>query len=254
MIAALDRQTGQRIRSAVKNAHNKNKSNQFLAVLAYGLNAASSGFYSANGNFSGALNAEIANVNLMNQMSRDQAYGPAALNAAMARVNINLQRHSPNILKAMSGMEGLPMKLVDRTMKDVNSYLKSSTIKIKALSRKHEKEADQYAVKYLANAGIDPSGCKRVMELIHASTGDKSTNPFSSHPGEAERLTNLQKAIDDIPRALKRKYTLDYPSYNPLPYVYNPKTDIVQIHPAGSNPHKTGSHTPTQAVEDMLGD
>lgn len=253
LIATLDKETGRKISSAVKNAHSKNKSNQFLAVLAVGLNAASSGINSGYGNYSAALNADIANANLLNQMARDQEYGPAALNAAMIKVQQSLHSYSPNVIKAMSGMQGLPMKLVNRTMRDVNSYLNNSTLKIRALSREHELEADAQAVTYLANAGIDPSGCMRVMELIHASTGDKTTNSEGTHPGENERVGELKKALDRIPRSLKSKYMNKFQQYKPLPYTYNAKTGIVQIYPANSAPERTGSQTPASVVEDMLG-
>jgi beta-barrel assembly-enhancing protease len=67
--------------------------------------------------------------------------------------------------------------------------------------RNDELESDRLGVKYMAQAGYDPRGMLRVMEVLaEASRGRGGAPPefFSTHPNPDNRLEKIQQAIDEL--------------------------------------------------------
>jgi predicted Zn-dependent protease len=71
-------------------------------------------------------------------------------------------------------------------------------------SRRDEEEADRLAVRYLADAGVDPNGVVTLLEtLLREEQADSSgfsrlETWFSSHPLTQDRISGAREAIDDL--------------------------------------------------------
>jgi predicted Zn-dependent protease len=75
--------------------------------------------------------------------------------------------------------------------------------------RDDELESDNLGVRFMAEAGYDPRGMVRVMEVL-ASAGGGSRQPefFSTHPNPDNRIARIKTAIDKlypngVPQGLK---------------------------------------------------
>lgn len=67
---------------------------------------------------------------------------------------------------------------------------------LNSYGRDHEREADQFAVQVLPQAGIHPIGLATFFETLSAERGGGGPPAFlSSHPAPAERIANTRKMI-----------------------------------------------------------
>ncbi len=189
---------------------------------------------------------------------RDAAADINAGSAMAGRYQEIIQKNmpilAPRTMSSLNGLNGLSASLVKRTMQDVNQYLRDFRMKYMELSREHELEADELALQYVAKAGLDPRGCLEVVELIHRQSGDTSTHPLASHPGEGERLSAMNANYEKLPYRLKNKYKYDQPKQPLLPYFFDKDSQIVRIVPGGGGVAKSGRNSRTDAVETVLGD
>jgi len=247
----LDASTASRVASAVKNAHSAKRSGQFWGAMAMGLNAAASGLNSANGDYGSALRADLANMNMMQNMQMDQALGSIELNKIMSMMN----QGSPQVYKAMTQMDGLGQKLVRRTMRDVVQYTKAATLQLREFEREQEIEADSLAIEYMVNANLNPKACLEAMDLVHRNSASSETDEMSTHPGEEERLENINEIIDNLtPRQIDKVLLKTKPKYEILPYIYNESTEIVRIMPKGTEGMNPGSNKTSNEVESLFGE
>ena len=67
-------------------------------------------------------------------------------------------------------------------------------------SRKHELEADKIGVILMARAGYNPNYAVVFWQDMSAATGGASGGIFATHPSDAKRIADIQKAL---PEALK---------------------------------------------------
>lgn len=254
----LDVIAAQKIQSAVANAHKAKKSTEFWSALAIGLNAYNAGYASSQGNYVGAAQSQMNTQNLTRQLQADLQAGAAyaqGYSQMMAQSLSSLSLSAPKTLNAMSSLGGLPASLVKRTMEDINEYISDFALEMKEFSREHELEADQLAVTYMANAGLNPEKCIEVIDFIHRQTADSTTNPMASHPGEKERTKALRQAIDELPQRLKSKYKnvgqkFKYPL---LPYIYDKETEIVRLSLPGTASMTQGGNDRNSIVDTVLG-
>lgn len=255
-LADLDSTAASKISSAIKNAHAVKKSKEVWTAIAMGLSAFSSGYNSSAGNYNASYQADINNLMLMSEYNRDITEGS---NLAVAYRNIiqeNMQQLrllAPRTMNSLAGLNGLPASLVKRTGRDIDEYLSEFALKYKEFSRKNETEADMIGMEYVANAGIDPKGCIDAMIMLHRVTGDSSTNPLDTHPGEDERISALREKYSSLPNRLKIKFKQPVNAYKILPYVYNKETQIVTISPASVNHMKPGNNDQKTIIDSMLG-
>ncbi len=82
-------------------------------------------------------------------------------------------------------------------------------------SRGDESEADAFGVKYMSQAGYDPRGILRVMQVLQeASKGGRQPEFMSSHPDPGNRLQRLEELIKQgFPNGIPSDLT----EGNPLP-------------------------------------
>ncbi|CAE08178.1 M48 family metalloprotease [Parasynechococcus marenigrum] len=255
---SLDKIAAQKIRSAVANAHKAKKSNEFWAAVAVGMNAYNVGYASSQGNYAAAVQSRMNTENLARQLEADLYAGASYVQGYSQVVSQNLSRlmlSAPQTLNAMSYMEGLPASLVKRTMRDIEEYISDFALEMKKVSREHELDADKFAVTYMANAGLDPEKCIDVIDFLHRITGDTSTQPMATHPGETERKMSLRQVIDDLPPRLKRKYKNAGPrfKYPLLPYIYDKETEVVRLSLPGTASMQQGSNQRNSIVDSVLG-
>lgn len=250
----LDKTAASKIESAAKNAHAAKKSNEFWTAVAVGLNAFNSGMYSGAGNYAAASRANFSNQLIMAQYAADINAGGAMAGQYKEIIQKSMPILAPRTMSSLNGLNGLSASLVKRTMKDVDQYLRDFRVKYMELSREHELEADGIALQYVANAGLDPRGCLEVVELLHRQSGDTSTNPLATHPGERERLNAMNSNYEKLPYRLKNKYKYDQPKRPLLPYFFDKDSQIVRIVPDGGGVAKSGRNSRTDAVETVLGD
>lgn len=84
-------------------------------------------------------------------------------------------------------------------------------------SRTDESQADNQAVKNTIAAGINPHGVVTMFEKLIA---ERKTRPdavsafFATHPGEEERITAVQAAINQYPASALRGLTVNTTNYN----------------------------------------
>lgn len=83
-------------------------------------------------------------------------------------------------------------------------------------SRDDEAEADQYGVKYVTRAGIDPRGMPSMFRIL---LRERERNPsalegwFASHPLEESRIAATEKAISTIDPVILNSLTKDSRSF-----------------------------------------
>ena len=249
----LDEATSLKISSAVKNAHNAQKSEQVWAAIAMGLNAFSSGFNAGAGNYALANQASMNNYYLAMSLQAESAAGAGEYARYLSANYAVLQENAPKSLSAMQQLEGLGGKYVKRTKIDIDQYLDDHRLQLRSFSREQELEADSKGIEYVSRAGIDPKACIDVLDLIHRHTGDPSTSPLSSHPGEAERRAAMEKAIGDLPPAIRNKHKMQQAKLPMLPYIYDQQTQVVRVMPAGTPGLKPGKNNKAASVDAMLG-
>jgi predicted Zn-dependent protease len=84
-------------------------------------------------------------------------------------------------------------------------------------SRGDEAEADQYGVKYVLRAGIDPRGLPEMFEIMLAERntkgGGSSAGWLASHPVEEDRIAATRAAIAQLPAGSLDGLTRDTPAY-----------------------------------------
>ena len=62
--------------------------------------------------------------------------------------------------------------------------------------RDDELESDEFAVKYMIEAGYEPSAMIEVMEILAAAGGGKQRDEFmSTHPSPDNRIAKIQEHI-----------------------------------------------------------
>lgn len=257
--AGLDKIASQKIDSAVANAYKAKKGQEFWADFAYNLNTSIAEQQYSQGNYASAWQSHASAQNLRNQIAADLEAGSLSAQTYANFISEHLGRlgvSAPKTISSMQSMQGLPINLVERTIKDVRDYVVDFAVEIKKMSRDHEKEADRLAVQYMASAGLNPESCIEVIELIHRNTPDSSTGEFATHPGENERLNAMRQAIQDLPPRMKRKYKNVGPSfkYPLLPYVYDSETEVVRLSLPGTSDMTQGANDRKSVADSIFGD
>lgn len=75
-----------------------------------------------------------------------------------------------------------------------------SQLGLLAYSRKHESEADQMGLNFMAYAGYDPNEAVAFWQRMAASGGQKPPEFMSTHPSDARRIRDIRS---HIPEAMK---------------------------------------------------
>ncbi len=89
------------------------------------------------------------------------------------------------LLSFTLGFAGIPVPI---SATDV-----AATSVSRAFSRDDEREADQFGVKFMANAGFDPWGAMRLQGKL-LKVASSSMLPFlNTHPSSAERVENMRR-------------------------------------------------------------
>lgn len=68
---------------------------------------------------------------------------------------------------------------------------------LNTFGREAEREADEFAVEALIEAGIDPTGMVSFFELLNREAGGRGGGFLSSHPAPRERVVNTREQIAD---------------------------------------------------------
>lgn len=79
-------------------------------------------------------------------------------------------------------------------------------------SREQEFEADEMAVRLMAQAGFDPEGAVRVQEQMLRQQGDDSFTFLSTHPPTSERLERVREAASTTGYGVSEQSTAHAPS------------------------------------------
>lgn len=116
-------------------------------------------------------------------------------------------RHSAQQLARMELAQGLSGAAVLATY-DPNDPSTQRTAAVAAMiaqvvnmsyGRDDELQSDRLGVEFMANAGYDPRGMIRVMEILGAaSEGNRPPEFFSTHPNPDNRIARIQEAIDEL--------------------------------------------------------
>jgi hypothetical protein len=168
----------------------------------------------------------------------------------VSRVMQAAQAASPQVYEALSSLDGLSGRIVDRTMKDVRSYLGEVSINAARLSREQEHEADEMAVQYIANAGINPKGCIDMIALIHRGNYKPVAKELDTHPGESERRSKIEQAIL-LSESTYRSAAARSAGVSPLAFRYDDRQELVSIFPRSVAQNASGG---TLTVDRFLSD
>lgn len=235
-----------KIRSATVNARKAQNSSNFWNTLAMVANAANAGLNSGMGNYSLASMANSNNQMLTNRMAADSFEGQVMVSRIMQAA----QAAAPQVYQALSGLDGLSGRIVDRTMKDVRAYLGEVNLKAAGLSREQEYEADEMAVQYLANAGISPKGCIDMIGILHRGKYRPVAKELDTHPGESERRTRIEQAIL-LYESTYRSAVARSAGVSPLAFRYDDRQELVSVFPRSVAPSASGG---TVTVDRFLSD
>jgi hypothetical protein len=164
------------------------------------LNAASAGLNSGAGNYYAAADANLQIQALASRIASDQNAGDLMFSQLMQQA----ASLAPQVASSLGQMDGLPGQLVKRTMVDVNRYLGAVNAKMSEAFRPYEYEVDFMAVELLANAGINSKICIDVIATLHRGSYKLIAAVGDSHPGEVERIKNIQDAIEAKTAACRR--------------------------------------------------
>ena len=149
--------------------------------------------------FAGALAHEIGHVDLRHSAEQMGQVGAANTGLTLAYVLLGRQP---------SDLEALAVNLAGGAI-------------FAKFSRDDEREADSMAVVYMTAANVDPEGLKRefqTLEALQQREPSKVELWFSSHPSTSERVTNVDRYIDEVPgaQAATRNGRSDLSAYNSL--------------------------------------
>ncbi len=116
-------------------------------------------------------------------------------------------RHSAEQIAKTQLTEGLTGAAVIAAY-DPNNPASANSAQIAALigqlitlkyGRDDELEADRYGVCFMNDAGYDPNEMVSVMQILEASSsGNEPPEFFSTHPSPANRIQQIQTAIQNI--------------------------------------------------------
>ena len=248
----LDVTTATKISSAIKNA--KDASNNIgTKMLTSFLIGATQGIYQGMAN-QGMYNQASQGISELNMILEDEVKGAPYENAKiMDAVYGALKVHAPRSLGVLGELQGLSKSYIIRTRKDIYQYFAEHTSELMRFSREQELEADAKGVEYMVNAGINPKSCLDVQELIHRTSGDKTTSITDSHPGEEERKAKLEKIIAEIMPQFKNNSKVNPVKQPILPYVYDKETQVVRIMPRGTPGMQSGKNNKSSSIDALLG-
>lgn len=239
-LAQWNTEAATKISAAVDNAHKAHNSRKFWTVVAIMANAASAGMNSSAGNYGAAASANFNNQVLAARFQADSSAGQIMVAQLMQAA----QSQAPDVFASLQKMDGLSASLVNRTMEDVKVYLGEVSEKGFVLSRQHELEADRIAVQYMANAGMNPEACLRVVDKLQHDHRPAQTAVKSTHPEKAERSANFREAIDlhkDVYRQVKAQPSKP----GALAYTYDSNMEMATVYPHGQ---RAAAPTPSPAV------
>lgn len=209
-------------------------------------NAANAGLNSGMGNYGLASIANSNNQMLANRMATESVEGQIMVSRVMQAA----QAAAPQVYQALSSLDGLSGRIVDRTMKDVRSYLGEVSINAARLSRQQEYEADEMAVQYIANAGINPKGCIDMISILHRGNFKPVAKELDTHPGEFERKSKIEQAIR-LSESTYRSAAARSAAVLPLAFRYDDRQELVSVFPRSVAPSASGG---TVTVDRFLSD
>jgi len=70
---------------------------------------------------------------------------------------------------------------------------------LNSFTREDEREADEFAVEVLPEAGYDPRGLVTFLEVVRAESGADPPPIFSTHPATQERIAEVEELIAELP-------------------------------------------------------
>ncbi len=74
-------------------------------------------------------------------------------------------------------------------------------VKTTSYGREHENEADELGVKFMVNAGYDPEGMIKVMQVLKEKTGSGGGPEFlKTHPDPGNRIEHIKAVIEQVRR------------------------------------------------------
>jgi len=184
-IKELDLKAGEKIGSAVNNAHSAQQSARTMALLFGGIAAGLSGDRSSLQQTQ--MNIAIANFSA-------QAIAPQIAQKAL--------EYTPSVGDSFGKMQGLSPAYVQRTLQDVNNYLRDFTLALAGFSRQLEYEADLLGAEYVATAGFNAQECQKlwtetmphtqdqlIERLLPEGVKDPGVNVAQGEGGEHDGLT-----------------------------------------------------------------
>lgn len=101
------------------------------------------------------------------------------------------KRHSTRQLTTVFGVQLLISFLTEGDT-EVGAQIAAGLINLKH-SRDHERQADEYSVKYLCNSNYDADGVGQFFSNFEEQEGNMIESLISSHPNHKERIENVKK-------------------------------------------------------------
>ncbi len=156
------------------------------------------------------------------------------------------ERMSQGLLQQLGGI-GLAVALRNKPSQTQGLFmgaygLGSQVAVMLPFSRKHETEADQMGLIFMAMAGYDPYEAPRFWQRMAQSGGGGVPEFMSTHPSHETRIKNLNQKF--IPQALA--YYKGTPNPNPDP-ITKPADKSVDVKPTQGNTNKpSNSKTKTR--------
>lgn len=117
----------------------------------------------------------------------------------------------------------------------------SNTLIMASYSRKHEKESDVEGVTLASRAGYDPAAMITILDRLskaieYITNKQEKKSYFDDHPYTPDRISTINKTIDDLDWSEGHKISADFPSpLDGMIFMENPRKGIFQenkfLHP-----------------------
>ena len=105
------------------------------------------------------------------------------------------KRHGTRQLTAVYGIQFL-LNFLSKGEQSMGAQIALGLLNLKH-SRDHERQADEYSVKYLCNSDYEPNGVALFFSRFEDQSSNMLSDLTSTHPNHQERISNVNRLVEE---------------------------------------------------------